>query len=264
MANDAPIGIFDSGVGGLSIAKEIRKLLPNENLIYFADSAYCPYGEKLPAVIKQRVFTICDFLISLGAKILVVACNTASIVSLDDIRHRYQVPVVGVEPAVKSAVTATKTGTIGVLATSVTLSGDRFSALVKQHCSKTNVITQPCPGLVGLVEGGQLNSSETKTSLTQYLKPLLKQQADVIVLGCTHYPFLKPMIKEIAGDNIKILDTGAAVARQTAHLLSTHHLQTTNKQPGTEEMLTSGDRSRVEPVVQLLWGNPVLKVNYAD
>lgn len=260
MADSASIGIFDSGVGGLSIAKEIRKLLPHEDLIYFADSAYCPYGEKPPAVIKERVFALGDFLIAQGAKLLVVACNTASIVSLDDIRNHYQIPVVGVEPAVKPAVMTTKTGTIGVLATGVTLSGDRFAALVKRYCDKTNVVTQPCPGLVELVEQGKLNSSETETMLARYLKPLLDQKADIIVLGCTHYPFLKPMIENIVGNNITVMDTGEAVARQTARILSTNNLHTPNKQPGTEKMFTSGDKNLVEPVIQLLWENPLLKI----
>lgn len=262
MANHAAIGIFDSGVGGLSIAKEIRKLLPHENIIYFADSAYCPYGEKEPAVIKKRVFTLSDFLISKGAKLLVVACNTASIVSLDDIRKQYDIPVVGVEPAVKPAVQATKTGTIGVLATSVTLSGDRFAALVKRYCTKTKVVTQPCPGLVELVEQGKLNSPKTEQLLVQYLQPLLAQRADIIVLGCTHYPFLKPMIENIVGNEVTVIDTGEAVALRTAYLLRENNLQTSGDQPGTEVMFTSGDKNSVEPVIRLLWGKPSLRVQH--
>ncbi|MTI81826.1 MAG: glutamate racemase [Firmicutes bacterium] len=260
MSNSSPIGIFDSGLGGLSIAKEIRKLLPNEDLLYYGDSAYCPYGEKPHEVIKERVFSISNFLLSNGAKILVVACNTASIVSLDEIRKKFQVPVVGVEPAVKPAVSATKTGTIGVLATGVTLSGDRFSSLVQRYCDKTTVVTQPCPGLVEQVENGKVHNEETQKLLTKYVKPLLEQDADTIVLGCTHYPFLRSKIMEIAGPNVTIIDTGLPVAQQTARVLEKHGLSNTNKHQGQEQFYTSGDQNIVEPVVRLLWGDQVSEV----
>ncbi|MBM7855551.1 glutamate racemase [Desulfohalotomaculum tongense] len=262
MSNSSPIGIFDSGVGGLSIAKEIRQLLPNEDLLYYADSAYCPYGEKPPEVIKQRVYLLSDFLLSKGAKMLVVACNTASIVSLDDMRKKYRVPVVGVEPAVKPAVAATKTGTIGVLATGVTLSGDRFSSLVKCFGSKTKVVTQPCPGLVELVENGNINSAETEKLLSKYIKPLLEQNADTIVLGCTHYPFLKSKIQELAGPGIKVLDTGKPVARQTARVLNEFGLNNAQHHQGKEFFYTSGKQETVEPVIRLLWSYERLKVNH--
>ena len=262
MTNCSSIGIFDSGVGGLSIAKEIRNLLPHEDLIYYADSYYCPYGEKDPAVIKERVFSICDFLISQGAKLLVVACNTASIVSLDDLRRHYQVPAVGVEPAVKPAVNATKTGTIGVLATSVTLSGDRFSSLVNRFCSKTKVITQPCPGLVELVEAGKTDGTEAKEMLSQYLQPLFSQKADTIVLGCTHYPFLRPLIEKMAGPDVTVIDTGKAVARQTSRLLDELGLKSDNTSPGKEVFFTSGSAETVGPVIKLLWNNQNINVNH--
>ncbi len=262
MTNSSSIGIFDSGVGGLSIAKEIRKLLPHEDLIYYADSYYCPYGEKAPAVIKDRVFSICDFLISQGAKLLVVACNTASIVSLDDLRRHYQVPTVGVEPAVKPAVHATKTGTIGVLATSVTLSGDRFSSLVNRFCTKTKVVTQPCPGLVELVEAGKTDGTKVKEMLLQYIQPLLSQNADTIVLGCTHYPFLRPLIEKMAGPNVTVIDTGEAVARQTSRMLNELNLKSDKTAPGKETFFTSGSVEKVGPVIKLLWNNQNLNVNH--
>ncbi|MBO8137445.1 MAG: glutamate racemase [Desulfotomaculum sp.] len=262
MENSSPIGIFDSGVGGLSIAREIRRLLPNEDLLYYADSAYCPYGEKPPSIIKQRVFALSDFLLSKGAKILVVACNTASIVSLDEIRNKYDVPVVGVEPAVKPAVAATKTGTIGVLATGVTLSGDRFSSLVKRYCSKTDVVTQPCPGLVELVEKGMINSSRAEELLRKYTRPLLEKNADTVVLGCTHYPFLREKIQAIVGPGVTVIDTGEPVARQTARVLDKHNLKSSRQCRGRETFFTSGDIKTVEPVVQLLWDDETLKVNY--
>ncbi|WP_031515087.1 glutamate racemase [Desulfofalx alkaliphila] len=263
MPQQSPIGIFDSGVGGLSIAREIRNLLPNEDMLYYADSAYCPYGEKPPADIKKRVFSLCDFLLSQGAKLLVVACNTASIVSLDDIRQRYQVPVVGVEPAVKPAVAATKSGTIGVLATGVTLSGDRFSSLVARYCHKTAVITQPAPGLVELVEKGKIQGNEAEQLLVKYLNPLLEQNADTIVLGCTHYPFLRPLIENIVGPNITIIDTGKAVARQTARLLKQMKLSCHDTtKPGKELFYTSASQETVEQVVRLLWNDRSVKVKH--
>ncbi|MEG6616331.1 glutamate racemase [Peptococcaceae bacterium 1198_IL3148] len=264
MAANSPIGIFDSGVGGLSIAKEIRKLLPHEDLLYFADSAYCPYGEKLPTIIKDRVFAICDFLISKGAKMLVVACNTASIVSLDDIRSYYKIPVIGVEPAVKPAVAATKTGTIGVLATGVTLSGDRFSSLVKRYGDQATVVTQPCPGLVELVEKGQTIGPETEAMLTNYLQPLLNNNADTIVLGCTHYPFLRPLIHKLVGNDITVIDTGEAVARQTKRMLVNNDLQNDQTNDGQETIFTSGNVESVQPVVRLLWNKPSLEVKYIE
>ncbi|MCD5407207.1 MAG: glutamate racemase [Desulfotomaculum sp.] len=261
MSNTSPIGIFDSGIGGLSIAKEIRKLLPAEDLLYYADSAYCPYGDKPAKIIKQRVFTVGDFLLTRGAKLLVVACNTASIISLDDLRQHYQVPVVGVEPAVKPAVAATKTGTIGVLATGVSLSGNRFSTLVKRFCLQTKVVTQPCPGLVELVESGQFNSPQAEKLLFTYLKPLLKHNIDTIVLGCTHYPFLRPLIQKITSEDIQIIDTGEAVARQTVRVLTKMNLANKQNKLGQELFFTSGKVKIVEPVVQLLWGDYTLKIN---
>jgi glutamate racemase len=264
VGDNSPIGIFDSGVGGLSITKEIRRLLPNEDLLYFADSAYCPYGEKPPAIIKDRVFSLCNFLISKGAKMLVVACNTASIVSLDDIRRYYKIPVVGVEPAVKPAVAATKTGTIGVLATGVTLSGDRFSALVKKYCNQTAVVTQPCPGLVELVENGKTDGSEAEAMLTHYLQPLLEKNADTVVLGCTHYPFLRPLIQKLTDNKLTIIDTGEAVARQTSHLLINNELQTNKDSLGTETFFTSGNANLIEPVIRMLWNDTSLQVKHVE
>ncbi|MCL0043773.1 glutamate racemase [Peptococcaceae bacterium] len=256
MSNSMPIGILDSGVGGLSIVKEIRKLMPYENIIYFADSAYCPYGDKPKEFIKHRVFTLCDFLIHKGAKILVIACNTASIVSLDDLRKHYAIPIVGVEPAVKPAVQATKTGIIGVLATSVSLSGNRFASLVKRFCTKTRVITQPCPGLVELVEQGEINSIKTKKLLYKYLTPLIAENADTIVLGCTHYPFLKPLIYEIIGNNdIKVIDTGKPVAKQTLRVLKQMNLLNAEHNHGKEMFFSSKDSKQNKDLIKYLWEN---------
>ncbi|WP_190240350.1 glutamate racemase [Pelotomaculum schinkii] len=255
-----PIGFFDSGVGGLSVMKEVRRLLPGEDMIYYADSIYCPYGGKPPVIIRDRVFTICDFLISKGVKLIVMACNTASITALDAVRERITVPVVGLEPAVKPAVAATKNGKIGVLATGVTLAGERFHSLVERFGETVEVYTQPCPGLVELVEAGKLESPETRTLLARYLDPLLARGVDTIVLGCTHYPFLKPLVQKMSHSGVSVIDSGAAVARQVARLLQGCNLAADISASGREHFFTSGEQEEVQRVVRLLWGDRKLVV----
>lgn len=253
MSQTAPIGIFDSGVGGLSVAREIRRLLPMEDIIYYADSAFCPYGDKDPEVIRRREIAIVDFLLSQGAKMIVVACNTASSTGLDDLRKMFPVPIVGMEPAVKPAVAATRNGKIGILATSVTIAGERLASLIKRFAEHVNVITQPCPGLVERVEHGQLDDPETEKILAGFLKPILEQQADTIVLGCTHYPFLTPLIEKIVGPNIAIIDTGEAVAKQVSRVLNEHNLAVHEPRVGQEKFFTSGNQVEVAKVIGTLW-----------
>ncbi|GAB6182240.1 glutamate racemase [Desulfotomaculum defluvii] len=253
MSQRAPIGIFDSGVGGLSVARDIRKLLPLEDILYYADSAYCPYGDKDPKIIQQREKKIGQFLVSQGAKIIVVACNTATSTGLEDLRGLLNVPVIGMEPGVKPAVAATRNGKIGVLATCVTIAGDRFATLVKRYAENTEVITQPCPGLVELIECGKLAAPETEQKLRSFLQPVLDQGADTIVLGCTHYPFLRPMIERLAGPGISIIDTGQAVARQVNRVLNEHNLTITDGFLGSEQFYTSGSQAAVREVIQSLW-----------
>ncbi|AQS58649.1 glutamate racemase [Desulforamulus ferrireducens] len=248
-----PIGIFDSGVGGLSVAKEIRHLLPHEDLLYYADSAYCPYGDKDPAIIRQREKAITEYLVKQGAKMIVVACNTASSTGLEELRSLFKVPIVGMEPGVKPAVAATKNGKIGVLATCVTIAGDRFASLVKRYAEHTTVINQPCPGLVELIEQGKLNTPETREVLRGFLLPILEQGADTVVLGCTHYPFLRPLIEEMAGPDVKVIDTGLAVAMQVKRVLQEHNLATQETTPGREFFFTSGSAAEVSEVIRGLW-----------
>ncbi|HBV96739.1 MAG: glutamate racemase [Peptococcaceae bacterium BICA1-7] len=254
MPDPRPIGVFDSGVGGLSVLLEIRRLLPEENFIYYADSAYCPYGLKSPPEIVSRSFNICDFLISSGSKIIVVACNTASVAGLDIYRQRYSIPLVGMEPAVKPATAATRNGRIGVLATGVTLSGNRFSSLLERYQNGSEVYSQPCPGLVELVEMGRSDSPETIDLLKKYIDPLLEKEVDTIVLGCTHYPFLKETVQSVAGPGITIIDTGEAVARQVKRVIEKHGLEGPSGQIGTETFHTSGSAGDVHPVIKKLWG----------
>ncbi len=265
MASVAPIGVFDSGVGGISILLELKKLLPNEKFLYLADSAHCPYGVKPLAEIRERTLEVTDYLIGLGAKLIVVACNSACVAGLDQIRAKYpELPVVGVEPAVKPAHEATKNGKIGVLATSLTLSGTRFASLLEKYGTGAKVFTQPAPALVDLVESGELNSPATERTLHQYLDPLLAEGIDTLVLGCTHYPFLRGMIEAICGSKVTVIDTGAAVARQTARLLDQYQLATTATAPQEAIFYTSGEPSMVQEVMQKLWSEPIKQVMHFE
>lgn len=254
MPDTRPVGVFDSGVGGLSVLKEIRRLLPGEDFIYYADSAYCPYGVRPPAEIVARSTLICDFLLEQGAKALVAACNTASIAGLDAYRQRYSVPIVGMEPAVKPATSVTKNGRVGVLATSVTLSGDRFSSLLERYQNGAEVFSQPCPGLVEVVEDGLHDSPEAAKMVKNYLNPLLDRGVDTVVLGCTHYPFLKDLVRSLAGPDIAVIDTGEAVARQVRRVLGANSLEAPGDRPGRELFHTSGPLEKVGPVIKKLWG----------
>ncbi len=254
MSRSAAIGVFDSGVGGLSILKEIRRILPGEDLLYLADTAHCPYGNKPVPEIRARSLTVTAFLVQFGVKAVVVACNSASVAGLDQVREAYpQIPIVGVEPALKPAHDLTRNGKIGVLATSLTLNGARFSVLVERFGADVEVYTQPAPGLVELVENGELDTPKTERLLDQYLGPLLEKQIDTLVLGCTHYPFLIPTIKKICGPNVTILDTGLAVAKQTLRVLEQNRILNPRTGGGKEVFYTSGDPEAVKEVVVKLW-----------
>jgi glutamate racemase len=224
---DAPIGVFDSGIGGLSVLKHIRASLPNEDLLYFADSGNAPYGGRPEAEIVARSQAIAEFLMQYNAKALVVACNTATAAAIQALRARYPtLPLVGVEPGLKPASALTGTGTVGVLATKRTLSSEKFKLLHEQISAATNVrfLVQPCIGLADQVEKGELHSAETAALVRTYIEPLIEQGADTLVLGCTHYPFVRPLIEEIVGRitsrPIMIVDTGEPIARQLVRLLT--------------------------------------------
>ncbi|RON87644.1 glutamate racemase [Pseudomonas fluorescens] len=222
---EAPIAVFDSGVGGLSVLAEIQHLLPHESLLYFADCGHIPYGEKTPEFIRQRCNVMAGFFREQGAKALVIACNTATVAAVADLRRDFpEWPIVGMEPAVKPAAAATRSGVVGVLATTGTLQSAKFAALLDRFAADVRVITQPCPGLVELIESGDLHSVELRNLLQHYVEPLLANGCDTIILGCTHYPFLKPMLKTMIPDSISLIDTGAAVARQLQRLLAERDL----------------------------------------
>jgi glutamate racemase len=221
----APVGIFDSGLGGLSVLRAVRAVLPHERLIYVADSLHAPYGEKDDDFIVDRTTAICEWLVAQGAKALVVACNTATAQSIALVRERLAVPLVGVEPGVKPAAAVSESRVVGVLATQVTLRSARFQTLLERHADGCRFILQPGHGLVQAVERCDTSSPQLMALLESYLAPMLDAGADTLVLGCTHYPFLDRAIRDIAGERLRIVDTSVAIARQLDRLLELNHLK---------------------------------------
>jgi glutamate racemase len=228
MTNSAPIGLFDSGIGGTSIWKEIHTLLPNENTIYLADSKNAPYGQKSKDEILALSKKNTEFLLNQNAKIIVVACNTATTNAIAELRASYDVPFIGIEPAIKPAAKNSETHTIGILATKGTLSSELFSQSVLNYPT-TKIIEQVGFGLVQLIEEGKMNSKEMTELLNTYLKPMVEANIDYLVLGCSHYPYLIPQIKKIIPKHIKIIDSGEAVARQTKNILKSRDLLNKNQ-----------------------------------
>jgi len=259
VSNPNPIGIFDSGVGGISVMKEIRHLLPAEDIIYYADSAHCPYGTKDPAFIRRRIEKVTGFLTGFKVKIIVAACNTASIAGLDFLRQVFPLPIVGMEPAVKPAAASTQNGKVGVMATGVTLAGERFHSLVSRFAGNTEIITVPCPGLVERVESGLINDPETERLLHKFLDPLLSSGVDTVVLGCTHYPLLRPLVELIVGPDIKVIDTGNAVARRVTQVLTGDNLLKDSAGRSREMFFTSGNPDTVGRAISILWDSPDAK-----
>lgn len=253
IANQA-IGVMDSGVGGISVLKHIHALLPHENLMYVADSKYAPYGNKTADEITSRCFEIADFLIAKHVKALVVACNTATAAAIDAMRAKYALPIIGMEPAVKPAAAATKNGIIGVLATVGTLKSAQFAALLESYGRNVKVVTQGCVGLVECIERGELDAPATKELIRQYTVPLLGENADTIVLGCTHYPFVKYVIQEIVGEDVTLIDTGAAVAKQLKNKLEEKGLLSVNTQKAEVLFWTNSEAENVNQVTEKLWG----------
>ncbi|BBL35908.1 glutamate racemase [Nitrosomonas stercoris] len=249
-----PIGIFDSGIGGLSVARKIRELLPNEDIIYVADSLHAPYGEKSDNYIFQRMDAVTKFLLTHEIKALVVACNTATTTAISKLRTRYLLPIIGIEPGIKPASLSTHTGIIGVLATSRTLQTNSFTALTKRFANNIKIEIQPCPGLVTKIEALDFDSTQTINLLEQYISPLLAKGADTIVLGCTHYNHLSELIAKIAGENVAIIKTDTAVAKEVVRRLSAIKLLTSRDHSGTEKFWTSGPLAIYQQQIERLWG----------
>ena len=257
-----PIGLFDSGIGGTSIWKEIITLLPSENTIYLSDSKNAPYGQKTKEEILQLCIKNTELLLNINAKIIVVACNTATTNAIKYLRTNYDVPFIGIEPAIKPAALKTKSNTIGILATKGTLNSDLFEKTSSKINTNVNIIEQIGEGLVELIENGELDSKKMKPLLKSYLKPMLEKNIDCLVLGCTHYPYLIPKIRKIIGNKITIIDSGEAVAKQTKNILSNNNLLNMENENFIDirhQFYINRDK---EVLVQILKGNnPHLKIN---
>jgi len=254
---DAAIGVFDSGVGGLSVLREIRAALPAEHLLYVADSGAAPYGERPAEFILERARAIVEFFLEQKIKAVVVACNTATAVAIQSLRSQYPVPMIAIEPAVKPAAELSRSGVIGILATSQTLASESFSRLTEKYGRGVRILTQACPGLVEQVEKGELHGAATQALVARYLAPLLAAGADTIVLGCTHYPFLLSIIRAAAGPEVAVIDPAHAVARELRRRLESASLLGAGKTPGTERFWTSGATREVMPVMAKLWGRQI-------
>lgn len=248
------VGIFDSGVGGLSVLKALRRETPAIDFIYVADSAHAPYGSREPEFIQARAHLIADTLVGAGAKIIVVACNTATAVAIESLRAQLAVPIVAMEPAIKPAVACTRSGVVGVLATERTLDSPALAKLCSRYGQGVELLLQPCPGLVEQVERGELASAPTRELLQGYLSPLLARGTDTIVLGCTHYVFLEPAIRAIAGPDVQIIESSAAVARQAIRQLGDGVFAAAKDREGRETFLTTGAVAPAGDFFSQLWG----------
>jgi len=249
----APIGIFDSGIGGLSVLKAIRFVLPDENIIYLADQAHVPYGSRQLEEIRRFSKGIANYFIEKGAKLIVVACNTASAAALYYLREQFpEISFVGMEPAIKPAAEKTETGSVGVLATQATFQGALYASVVERFANDVRLIQDPCIGLVQQIEAGNLDGVETKDILEKALNPMIEANIDTVVLGCTHFPFVFPLIEQIVGPSVRLINPAPAVARQVIRVLG-KDLSDSNKFGGGEiEFLTTGSLQSYKNILQKL------------
>lgn len=254
----APIGIFDSGVGGVSVLREIRRQLPHEDLIFLADQDHVPYGPRSLEQVRTFSEQITRYLLRRGGKLIVVACNTASAAALRYLRETFpQVPFVGMEPAVKPAAEYTQSGVVGVLATPATFQGELYASVIERFAQDVTVLQDACPGLVEQIEKGALDSDETRAILEAALTPMLARGVDRVVMGCTHYPFVIPLIEEIVGPAVGVIDPAPAVARQVGRVLDSHRMRaagTPESGRGTVECLTSGSAEQLSLLLPRLIG----------
>ena len=254
VAHHEPIGVFDSGVGGLSVLHALRRELPHEHFLYVGDSGCAPYGDRSTAFVVERAMTITDFLVAQGAKAVVVACNTATASAVESLRGRFALPIVAIEPAVKPAASRTRSRVVGVLATTGTLSSPNMGKLLASYGSDVEFVIQPCPGLADQVEKGELDSEETRALVKRYVRPIIDKGGDIVVLGCTHYPFLRPLIEEMAGPAVDVIDPATAVARELRRRLESAGLLSDDTGSGSERFWTTGAVDVLGPIVRQLWG----------
>ena len=249
--------MFDSGVGGLSVLRAIRQELPDEDVLYVGDSGFAPYGDKPAEFVRERAEAIVQFLVNEGAKAVVVACNTATGIAVDELRARFQVPIVAVEPAVKPASTRSRSGVVGILATAGTVASPNLSRLMDSHGMDVRFLVQPCPGLAEQVERGEFTSGKTRALVEQYVQPLVDQGADILVLGCTHYPFLRDVIQSVAGPGVELIDPADAVARELRRRLEKAGLLGAAGRPGQQRFWTTGPDGQTAAVMSQLLGEPI-------
>jgi len=252
---DSPIGIYDSGVGGLTVLRAVRELLPNEDLLYFADQAKVPYGNRPLEEVRALAEGVTRYLMDQGAKLIVVACNTASAAALKHLRALYpDFPFVGMEPAVKPAAEQTLSGKVGVLATPSTFQGEMYASVVERFAKDVQVFQSTCPGLVRQIEKGYLSTPKTRRILEAALKPMLKEGVDTLVMGCTHFPFVIPLIREIAGEDVRVIDPAPAVARQVKRVLEGGGLLRAADSAGEKVFLTSAEPAKLKALLPKLLG----------
>lgn len=253
--SSSPVGVFDSGLGGLTVLRALRAQLPQEDFLYFSDACHLPYGDKPEAFLRERGLVVAEALLARGCKALVIACNTATAAAAEAIRAAVTVPVVALEPGVKPGVAISKTGVVGVLATTRTLESPRFQRLVAQHAEGVRIVPQACPGLADAIEQQGADSAEVMQLLDRYVAPLAVAGVDVVVLGCTHYPWVAAAIAERLPAGVVVQDTGEAVARQTARVLAAAGLQGGQ---GKLLLATSGASPRVAETAARLWGEALI------
>ncbi|MFH1524223.1 MAG: glutamate racemase [Chloroflexota bacterium] len=255
MSDDRPIGVFDSGVGGLSVLRAIRQQMPNESMLFFADQGHVPYGPRPLEQVRRFSEAITRFLIGQGAKLIVVACNAASAAALHSLRQKFpDLSFVGMEPAIKPAAEATRSGVVGVLATPATFQGELFASVVERFASNVTLLQSVCPGLVGQIERGDLDGRDTRLILETALNPMLERGIDTVVLGCTHYPFVIPLIQEIVGPEVRVIDPAPAIARQVGRMLDLAEMRTTNSRSGMLRFFTSGEVDQFNLLLPRLFG----------
>ena len=253
--SDAPIGIFDSGVGGLSVLRAVQRELPQEALIYLADQVHVPYGLRPAEQVRAFAEGITHYLLSQDSKLIVVACNTASAAALHSLRQTFpEQTFVGMEPAVKPAAEHTHTGVVGVLATPATFQGALYASVIERFASGVTVLQDTCPGMVMEIEAGHLDTSEVRAILEHALNPMLAQGIDTVVLGCTHFPFVIPLIEDIVGPGVRVIDPAPAIARQVRRLLDSNVLLSSTSRPDEARYLTSGDPAQLAALLPELLG----------
>jgi len=266
-SNSSPIGIFDSGVGGLSVLRAIRAQMPNESVIYFGDQGHIPYGPRPMEQIRDFSEAITKFLLEQNAKIIVVACNTASAAALKYLREKFPaVQFVGMEPAVKPAAETTQTGKVGVLATPATFQGALYASVVERFANGVELFQNTCSGLVQQIEQGNMSGDETRRILNDALLPMLEKNIDTVVLGCTHYPFVIPLIEKIVGDQVRVLDPSSSVALQVKRLLEAGGMRSESDSKASIKLFTSGDPEVLKSQLPILLGEDgeVERVEWMD